>query len=307
MSLEGVVQVNEREVSPGALSAADTAQRERGSQATAAVPPRPQAAVRRSGWTGGHIAALVIGSLLVLVSLVLLGAGGTGVWADLTQRDGGYVTTSVQRSSTSGSALVTEPTHLGSSGVGWLYSPGLLGKVRIRVTPVSPGPPLFVGIGRSTDVDRYLAGVNHTVVSDFFGDKVEAMSGGPPRSAPGRQRFWVSSSTGSGARNLVWKPTTGSWSVVVMHSSGRPGIDVRADLGARMPALLWIAIGLLVAGAVFLAGGGLLIAGALRGRRANRASAAVRAGGAATVAATRTSSGPQIATHDHEGRSDAER
>jgi membrane protease YdiL (CAAX protease family) len=39
---------------------------------------------------------------------------------------------------------------------------------------------------------------------------------------------------------------------------------VRADLGARIPAALWFAIGLLAAGAVFLAGGALLIAGAVR-------------------------------------------
>ena len=57
-----------------------------------------------------------------------------------------------------------------------------------------------------------------------------------------------------------------------MNADGRPGIDVGADLGARMPAVLWIALGVLLAGAVFLAGGGLLIAGAIRGRRASQAS-----------------------------------
>jgi hypothetical protein len=67
---------------------------------------------------------------------------------------------------------------------------------------------------------------------------------------------------------VVWKPTKGSWTVVVMNADARPGVDVRADLGARMPAVLWIAVGLLAAGAVLLAGGGLLIAGAIRGRRA---------------------------------------
>jgi hypothetical protein len=76
-----------------------------------------------------------------------------------------------------------------------------------------------------------------------------------------------------------------------MNANARPGIGVRADLGARMPAVLWIAIGLLVAGAVFLAGGGLLIAGAIRGRRASRASAGVTAG----------------LDPEYEGRSDAER
>ena len=132
---------------------------------------------------------------------------------------------------------------------------------------MSASPALFVGIGRSSDVDRYLAGVNHTVISDFFGNKVEAVGGGTPRSAPGAQHLWVASSTGPGARTLKWAPHSGSWTVVVMNADARPGIGVRADLGARMPAVLWIAIGLLIAGAIFLAGGGLLIAGAIRGRR----------------------------------------
>ena len=121
-------------------TAGDTAQLEGAPEATAAVQRRPQAAARPSRWTGGRIAALVIGALLVLVALVLLGAGGTGVWADLTQREAGYVTTGEHAFSAAGSALATESTHLGSPGVGWLYSPGLLGKVRIRVTPV--GPPV---------------------------------------------------------------------------------------------------------------------------------------------------------------------
>ena len=96
--------------------------------ARAAAPPEPKASSRPSEWTAGRIAALAIGALLVLVSLALLGTGGTGLWADLTQRDAGYVTTDVHEFSTSGSALATEPTKLGSAGVGWLYSPGLLGE-----------------------------------------------------------------------------------------------------------------------------------------------------------------------------------
>jgi hypothetical protein len=299
--------MNERHASPAAYSAPHTTHLEGRPGAPTAVPPEPQAAARPSGWTGGRIAALVIGTLLVLVSLALLGGGGTGLWADLTQREAGYVTTDVHDFSTSGSALATEPTHLGSPGVGWLYSPGLLGNVRIRVTPVSSSSRLFVGIGRSTGVDRYLAGVNHTVVSDFFGNKVKNVAGASPASAPGAQHFWVASSTGPGARTLKWDPHSGSWTVVVMNADGRPGIEVRADLGARMPAVLWIAIGLLVAGAVFLAGGGLLIAGAIRGRRASRASTSVRAGRDSTVGAPTTSPGPQVATHDQEGRSHAER
>jgi CAAX protease family protein len=245
--------VNQSHVTPTAVSEAG---------GHPAVPPRPEVAARPSRWTGGRIAALALGTLLVLVSLALLGAGGTALWADRTQRDGGYVTTGVQEFSTGGSALATVSTELGSAGIGWLYAPALLDEVRIRVTPTSPGSALFVGIGPSTEVDRYLAGVGHTVITEFWKEKTEAVAGGPPGSAPATQDFWVASDTGPGARTLEWKPTDGSWTVVVMNADGRPGISVGADLGARMPAVLWIAIGFLVAGAVFMAGGALLIAGA---------------------------------------------
>ena len=239
-----------------------------------ATPSRSEAVSHSSGWTARRITAIVIGALFVLLSLALLGAGGTALWADRTQRDGGYVTTDVHEFSTSGSALATVSTELGSAGVGWFYSPTLLDEVRIRVTPASAGPPLFVGIGPSPDVDRYLAGVNHTVITEFWEEKTEAVAGRPTASAPGTQDFWVASTTGSGTRILEWDPTDGSWTVVVMNADGRAGIDMGADLGARMPAVLWIALGLLIAGAVFLAGGGFLIAGAIRARRASQASPA---------------------------------
>jgi hypothetical protein len=274
-----VVTVKESRVSPTVLSEGDAARLEElpsppvgGPGGPTAVPPTQEAAARSSRWTAGRITAFVIGALLVLLSLALLGSGGTGLWADRTQRDAGYVTTDVHEFSTSGAALATESTHLGSPGVGWLYSPGLLGKVRIRVTPVAgPSAALFVGIGPSADVDRYLAGVKRTVISEFFEAKAQAVDGGPSQSPPGTHDFWVASATGPGAQTLNWDPANGSWTVVVMNADGRPGIDVGADLGARMPAVPWIAVGLLAAGAIFMAGGALLIAGAIRGSRASRA------------------------------------
>ncbi|HET8650939.1 MAG TPA: type II CAAX endopeptidase family protein [Gaiellaceae bacterium] len=244
----------------------------------------------------------MIGALLVLLSLALLGAGGTALWADRTQRDGGYVTTDVHEFSTSGSALATVSTELGSAGIGWLYAPGLLGTVRIRVTPTSAGPPLFVGIGRSTDVDRYLAGVNHTVITEFWEEKTEAVAGSPPASAPGTQDFWVVSSTGSGPRTVEWDPTDGSWTVVVMNADGRPGIAVGADLGAKVPALLWIA-GVLAAGALFLAGGALLIAGAFRRNRTltTEWEGGVMSTPAITVPVPRAFAGPKEVVDRYEG------
>ena len=128
-----------------------------------------------------------------------------------------------------------------------------------------------MGIGPADEVDRYLAGVSHSVISDFWTNGVETIGGGTPGSAPGAQDFWVASATGPGAQTLTWDPANGSWTVVVMNADGRPGVDVGADLGAEYPALLGIAIGVLAIGALLLVIGGFLIAGAIRRSRAGAA------------------------------------
>jgi hypothetical protein len=66
---------------------------------------------------------------------------------------------------------------------------------------------------------------------------------------------------------VTWDPTDGSWSVVVMNVDGQPGVNVRADLGATIPPLVWISIGLLLFGLVLLAGAVVLIVGATRRAR----------------------------------------
>jgi hypothetical protein len=266
-----VVRVNESQVPSTALSTRDTSRVEVGPAGPGAATPRPETPAGSSGWTGGRITALVIGSLLLLISFGLLGIGGVAVWAN-TQRDAaGYVTPDSHELSTSGSALATERIHLGSPGVEWLYSPVLFDMVRIRVTPASPDSELFVGIGPSTEIDGYLTGVRHTVISDYWGERAQAIDGGTPGSAPGTQDFWVASATGPGAQTLLWEPANGSWTVVVMNGDGRPGIDVEAQLAATMPALPGIAAAFLALGAVFAVGGALLIGGAIR--RASRARA----------------------------------
>jgi hypothetical protein len=211
--------------------------------------------------------ALAIGVFLGLIGLIPLGTGGTALWASATQREDGYVTTDVQSFSTRGSALVTEPADLGVPGFGWLYSPSVLGEIRIRVTPATPGSTLFVGIGPSNEVDRYLAGVGHTVITDFWTQSLQAVAGDAAASAPESEDFWVASDSGAGPRTVTWDPTGGSWSVVVMNVDGQPGVDTRADLGATLPPLVWISVGLLLFGLVLLVGGSLLVVGAIRRAR----------------------------------------
>ena len=111
-----------------------------------------------------------------------------------TKRDeAGYLTTEVREFSTSGSAPTTVPTDLGSAGVGWLYTPALLDEIRIRVVPTDDDAELFVGIGPSAEVSRYFAGVDRTMISDFWANRVQTIDGHSPGSPPEAQEFWVAS------------------------------------------------------------------------------------------------------------------
>src|SRR5579859_5867203 len=82
---------------------------------------------RRSGWTPGRVVALVAGSFLILVSVVLLIGAGVLTWADQEQQ-GGYLTTGTATYSADGYALASDPVSLHGPW-GWLR--GFAGEVRI--------------------------------------------------------------------------------------------------------------------------------------------------------------------------------
>ena len=48
----------------------------------------------------------------------------------------------------------------------------------------------------------------------------------------------------------MWTVSDGDWTVIVMNADASPGVSVRAELGASLPALGWLATELLVGGTV---------------------------------------------------------
>ena len=163
------------------------------------------------------------------------------------------MTTDVHRFSTAGSALVTEDTDLGSAGFSWLY-PRACSRRSDPGHAEEPRRAALRGDRPLGDVDRYLAGVSHTLISEFFEDETELVAGGSPDSPPEAQGFWVAGHR-SGRPDLLWESDDGSWTVVVMNADGRAGIAVGADLGATMPALTWVGVGVLAAGEFSSSGG----------------------------------------------------
>jgi hypothetical protein len=219
------------------------------------APPDPAVAQPAAHWGPGRITALVLASILCLVSLGLLAAGSAGIVLDTTQRDSsGYLTTSTERHSGSTYALES-PSYRGGTSNDWFVPADLLGTVKLRVNSTRP---TFIGIGPEAAVNAYLAGVAHARGDSFTTPSADfrVYGGGAPVAPPGTQRFWAASAAGSGAQTVTWKPRAGNWRIVLMNADGSPGVSAAVSIGARMPHLL--AIGIAAAGAGLLL---LLISG----------------------------------------------
>ena len=149
----------------------------------------------------------------------------------------------------------------------FLYGKDWLGDVRIRGESANPARPLFIGIARKEDVDRYLAGVAHAEVVNVnanplgtsYRPRYRGRAGGQPATPPGRARFWVATVAGQGSRSLTWSVKQGRWAVVVMRPDASRGVSADLAAGAKLPALLWASISVLVLGLLTLAGAAALI------------------------------------------------
>jgi len=227
------------------------------------TPARPQ-----HTWTAGRVVTLVIGSVLLFAAAGSLIGGGTLLWADRTQRDDGYVSTPTARVSTGTYAVTTDSFRLEGAGLDWAVD-NVLGRARIEVVPANDRTALFVGLARSGEAARYLAGVGHARIEnlDLRTDggrantwRTTERAGGAPATPPGQVDIWQASTSGPGRQVLTWRPTAGDWTVVVMRADGAAGViaDVRA--GATLPGLPWIAGTVIAVGVVLLAIGALLVA-----------------------------------------------
>jgi hypothetical protein len=216
---------------------------------------------------------LITGTVTVLAAAGSLALGGGLLWLDDRKDADGYLNTGSQEYRAAGAAIVTENIDVDLDGAGFLIdSDEDAGTVRVTAEADRGGKPLFVGVARTADVDRYLGGVAHSTLRDVDYDPFDptyAEHAGKPRAdAPVDQRFWLAKGLGSrGEQVLRWNVDEGDWKLVVMNADGSPGVAADVDAGAKVDViddLGWSAIGL--SGALTLAGGALLLT-AFRPRR----------------------------------------
>jgi hypothetical protein len=200
----------------------------------------------------GRIALVVTGALSALIASALLLGGAVAMYGELKKDDDGYLTTHTHRFAAGTRALATENLDVDLGDADWLAEAGDFGKVRIKAES-RDGRPLFVGIARTSDVERYLGGVPYTTVhdvetgpfEDFHADYTRHAGHRHPAS-PEHADIWAASSQGTGRQDVNWKFEEGNWSVVVMNADGSLGVDADVSAGANVPFLNelgWTALG----------------------------------------------------------------
>jgi hypothetical protein len=191
-----------------------------------------------------RVVLVVLGSILALVGLAGFVAGGTAVVLDGTQRDSsGYLMTDSKYYATGTYAFVSG-TYRGAASDDLVVPDDVLGTVRVRVNSEWPA---FAGIATPAAVRSYLGDVQHEVAPNFDSRRssFQVVGEHAPSSAPAEQTFWAAQVSGSGTQVLQWRPRSGDWRVVVMNADGSPGVKAEVSVGARMPNLLWIGLGVL--------------------------------------------------------------
>lgn len=214
-----------------------------------------QAPTQRLG--RGRVVRLAFGSLGLVAALVLIGGAIAAIVGLETKRDAtGYVVTHTHHYRTSSYALSTESLNVG--GVTGVLEAGLV-RLRITATSAEAAKPLFIGIARTRDVDRYLARTEHDELRDIGFDPFTVgyrrLGSGAPPALPSRQSFWQTRASGPGPQAISWPVRRGTWTAVVMNADGSRNVDVDAQLAARLSGAWWfVAVGF-VLGALSLVGG----------------------------------------------------
>lgn len=216
-----------------------------------AAPLQPTA---KPPWSAGRVTALVIGSIVALVSLGMLASGLAALFIDQTQRDSaGFVSTGSVELESNGYAIVAAGLRVDTQVPGWLQVSDVLGDIRLQAESVD-GSPLFVGVAREQDVAAYVDAIGHDEVNRVSGDEVtyRPHPGQAPPSAPTDQDIWTEWTAGPGLQTLTVEPESGRWVAVGMNADGSAEVHVTASVAAELPVLPRAAVTLLIAGAAGL-------------------------------------------------------
>ena len=218
--------------------------------------------------SGGKIVLLVFGVIVLLISFGLMAGGGALIWADNTIKDSeGFYTTKTVQLERDSYAIVTPAADIDLRAA-WLWDWGNLATFKIEGSNNDPSKQIFIGVAEESDIQAYLSGVEYEEITQFrirpYRVDYRNHPGTSEPTTPTSQTFWTASTHGTGTQTLEWELETGSYSLVLMNADGSAGVDLSTVLGAKIPLIFRVGVGLLIGGIVVLIVGGFMVYLAVR-------------------------------------------
>ncbi|MCJ1697914.1 DUF4389 domain-containing protein [Rathayibacter caricis] len=209
----------------------------------------------------GPLLLLGGGVIVTTLAAVMITAGGLLFGAGAAQGEDGSLRTDPIRVQTQSSALVSEPLRVNVEDTAATRAAFSHAVFTLSSTSTDGAGDVFVGVGPTADIDRYLENVAHADVSTLSTTPgwtvLSEQPGDRAATAPTTQTFWVASSTDGDPLEMT--ATRGEWTVVVMNPDGRAGLDVGLQAGVRSDLFTPFGAAALGAGVLLLLAGALLI------------------------------------------------
>jgi hypothetical protein len=213
--------------------------------------------------SAGKIVLLVFGVIVLLVSFGLIAGGGVIIWANNTIKDSeGFYTTDTVQLERDSYAIVT-PTADIDLKTAWLWDWDDLATFKIEGSNNDSAKQIFIGVADESDVKAYLSGVEYDEITQFdiYPTEVDYShhTGISEPIIPTSETFWTASTHGAGTQTLELELETGNHVLVLMNTDGSAGVDLSTVVGAKVPMLIWVGVGLLAGGVVVLTIGSLMV------------------------------------------------
>lgn len=227
----------------------------------------------------GRVLALIFGGFILLVAFGLVAGGSVLIWSQNAMTDSqGFMVARPGTFSVGSYAIVQSNINI-NMGNEWMMSPRTQDIVTLKLEGASNnGKAIFIGVGRQSDVQNYLNGVNIDKLIQYSWrydpwnngggtPTYQTISGGVPSSPPTSQSFWIEQASGTGTQMMTWTPTSGDYWILVMNADGSKVVDLDMQLGVRVTVLNWVGWGLVIGGIIAgLVGFIIVYYGAIRRR-----------------------------------------
>jgi hypothetical protein len=204
--------------------------------------------------------------ILIVVGIVVLlcGLGGLAAGIGISVLNGRNLNSGYHTLSTQTSALVSQTQQVTNASP----SGSSVGTVDITVSARSD-TPVFLGVGRTAQVDAFLQNVAYDEVTDLRLSpyRVDTIrhAGPQPAGPPSDEKFWTVTATGT-SPTLTWRVTDGDYRIVVMNVDGSAGVNTQSQFGVKIAGIGGIGIGVLIFGLLLTVLGIVLIVLGIRSR-----------------------------------------